>query len=116
MAILEAEYIARSECSRQAKWLLELQQDIHGKDPSPLLINCDNEDGLSHIRKGIIKARMKHSDVYYLKIRGLPGCKTVDYYYVHMEENVEDILTKALSKYMQEKFTKAIGLWYYRST
>ena len=53
MSTLEAEYIACSEGSREAKWLLQLHRDIHGKDTSPLPINCDNQGALSHITTGI---------------------------------------------------------------
>jgi len=65
MSTLEAEYIACSEGSREAKWLLQLHRDIHGKDASPLLINCDYQGALSHITTGIIEARTKHVDVCY---------------------------------------------------
>jgi len=57
MSALKAENIACSVGSSEAKWLLQLHQDIHGKDASPLLINCDNQGALSHITTGIIKAR-----------------------------------------------------------
>ena len=44
MSTLEAKFIACSEASREAKWLLQLQKNIHSsKKDSPLLpINCDN--------------------------------------------------------------------------
>jgi len=54
MSTLEAEYIACSEGSHEAKWQLQLPQDINGNDASPLPINCDNQGTLSHITTGII--------------------------------------------------------------
>jgi len=63
MSTLETEFIACSEASREAKWLLQLQKDIHGKDLPPLPINCDNQGALTLITTGIIKARTKHIDV-----------------------------------------------------
>ena len=65
MSTLEAEYIACSEGSREAKWLLQLHRDSHSKDPSRLPIKCDNQGALSLITTGIIKARTKHIDVSY---------------------------------------------------
>jgi len=61
MSTLEAEFIACSEASREAKWLLQLQKDIHSskKDSPPLPINCDNQGALTLITTGIIKARTK---------------------------------------------------------
>jgi len=56
MSTPEAEFIACLEASREAKWLLQLQKDIHGKDLPPLPINCDNQGALTLITMGIIKA------------------------------------------------------------
>ena len=65
MSTLEAEFIACSDASRQAKWLLQLQKDIHGKDLPPLPINCDMQGDLALITMGIIKAPTKHIEVCY---------------------------------------------------
>jgi len=112
MSTLEAEFIASSEASRDAKWLLQLQKDIHKKDSPPLPINCDNQGALTLITTGVIKARTKHIDVCYQNSRDLHRRRIVNYSYVHTNENVADILTKALTKDKHEKFTKAMGLWY----
>ena len=55
MATLEAEFITCLGASGAAKWLLELQKDIHGKDLPPPPINCDNQGALTVITMGIIK-------------------------------------------------------------
>jgi hypothetical protein len=111
MSTLEAEFIASSKGSHDAKSLLQLHTDIHGKDTSPLPINCDNQGVLSHITTGTIIACTKHIGVCYYNSRDLHACKIVDYSYVHTDENVADILTKALMKNKHEKFTNAMGLW-----
>jgi hypothetical protein len=73
MTTLEAEFIACSETSREAKWFLQLQKDIHGSQKdSPLLpINWDNQGALTLITTGIIKAQTKHIDVCYHNSRDL---------------------------------------------
>jgi len=113
MSTLKAEFIACSEASREAKWLLQLQKDIHSskKDSPPLPINCDNQGALTLITTGIIEARTKHIDVCYHNSRDLHRRQIVNYSSVHTNENVADILTKALTKDKHEKFTKAMGLW-----
>jgi hypothetical protein len=105
MSTLEAQYITCSEGSCEANCLLQLHRDIHGKDASPLPMNCDNHGALSHITTGIIKAHTKHIDVCYHNSRGLQARKIVDYSYVHTNKNVADILTKALLKDKHKKFT-----------
>jgi len=111
MSTLNAEYIVRSEGSREAKWLLQHHRDIHSKDTSPLLINCGHQGSLSHTTTGIIKARMKHIDVCYHNSRYLHPHMIVDYSYVHKNENVADILTKGLTMDTHDEFTKGMGLW-----
>jgi hypothetical protein len=63
MSTLEAEFIACSEASREEKWLLQLQKDIHSTDLPPLPFNCDNQGALTLVTTGIIKARIKHIDI-----------------------------------------------------
>jgi hypothetical protein len=49
ISTLEAEYIAGSEAFREAKWLLQLQKDIHSNDcddTTPLPIYYDNQGAL----------------------------------------------------------------------
>jgi hypothetical protein len=104
LSTLEAEYIACSEPSREARWLLQLQRDIHGPQnqaslpSSPLPIYCDNQGALTHITTGVIKARKKHINVCYHNSRDLHARKIIDYSYVHTNDNVADILTKPLTK------------------
>jgi hypothetical protein len=113
LSTLEAEYIAFSEASRAARWLLQLQRDIHSSpsDASPLLNYCDNQRALTHITTGVIKARMKHIGICSHNSRDVHAGKIVDYSYVHTNENAANIITKMLTKEKHTKFTKAMGLW-----
>jgi hypothetical protein len=111
MLTLEAKFIACSEASREAKWLLQLQNDIHKKDSPPLPINCDNQGAIALITTGLIKARTKHINVCYHNSRDLHRRRIVNYSYVHTNENVADIPNKALIKEKHKIFTKAMGLW-----
>jgi hypothetical protein len=93
MSTLEAEFIARAEASREAKWSLQLQNDIYGKYLPPLPINCDNQGALTLITRGIIKARTKHIDVCYHHSRDLHKYQIVNYSYIlHTDKNVADIV------------------------
>jgi len=110
MSNLGAESIACSEGSHEAKWLLQLHRDIHGKDTSPLPIKCGNQGALSLIPIGIIKARTKHIDVSYHNNRYLDVRRIVDYFYVCTNKIMADIPTKALSKDKHNIVKKAMGL------
>jgi len=67
ISTLKVKFIACSEASREAKWRLQLQKDIHGspKDSPPLPINCDNQGDPTRITTGIIKARTEDIIVCY---------------------------------------------------
>jgi len=110
MTTLEAEFIACSEASREAKWLLPPQKDIHGKDLPPLPINCDDQGALTPITTGIIKPQTEPIDVCYHNSRDLHRRQIVNYSYLYTDDNVADIFTKALTKDKHTKFTKAMGL------
>jgi hypothetical protein len=74
MLTLEADYIARSEVSREVKWLLQLFNDIkhnrnnknskniknnkiiENNNTKPLPILCENEGTLAYSTNGVIKA------------------------------------------------------------
>jgi hypothetical protein len=111
MSTLEAEFIECLEDSREVKWLVQLQNDIHDKDSPPMPINCDNLGALTLITTGIIKSRVKHIDICSHHSQDLPQQRIVHYSDVHTDENVADILMKALTKDKHTKFTKAMGLW-----
>ena len=104
MSTLEAEFIACSEASSEAKWLLQLQKDIHGKDLPPLPIDCNNHGALTLITTGMNKARTQHIDVCYHNSGALHERRIVNYSYIHSDEMVVDILTKALTKDKHTKF------------
>jgi hypothetical protein len=72
MSNVKAEFIACLEASRQAKWLLQLQNDILNKDTPLLPINCDNHGAQPRITMGIIKARTTHINVCYLNSQDVP--------------------------------------------
>ena len=108
----EAEYIACSEASREARWLRQLQRDVSGiiqLPPTP--IYTDSQGALTHITTGISKARTKHIDVCYHNSRNLHEQGIVKYDYINTNDNPADILTKALARDKHEKFARAMGVW-----
>ena len=112
---LEAEYLACSEASREARWLQQLQRDIEdqpdGHIDEPLPIYTDSQGALTHITAGITKARTKHIDVCYHNSRDLHARAIVRYDYINTNDNPADILTKALPREKHEKFARAMGVW-----
>jgi len=111
MSTLKTEFIACPEASGEGKWILQVQNDVHDKDSPLLPINCDDQGALTRLTMGIIKVRTKHIDICYHNSRDLHRWHIVNYSYIHRDENVADVLTKALTKDKHTKFTKAMCLW-----
>jgi len=113
MGTLEAKSIACSEASSEGTWLLQLEKDIDGSqsDSPPPPINCDNQGALTPRTTGIIKARTKDIDVLDRNSQDLHKCRIVNYSHVCTNENVADILIKAVRNVKHTKFTKGKGLW-----
>ena len=119
----EAEYIACPVASREARWLRKLQRDIDdipttddpdGADATdqlpPIQIYTDSQGALAHITTGISKARTKYIDVCCHNSHDLHQRKVVKYDYVNTNDNLADILTKALPREKHEKFACAMGV------
>ena len=120
----EADYIACSEASREARWLRKLQRVLDGTPAtdkpdsakatdrlSPTLIYTDFQGALAHITTGICKGRTKHIEVCYHNCHDLHQWKVVKYDYVKTDDKLADILTKALASDKHEKFPRAMGVW-----
>ena len=108
---LEAEYIACSEASREARWLIQLQKDVNGTTSVEApFIRCDNQGALAIISTGIVKQRTKHIGVCYHNSRDLHARGIVEYTYISTDENVADLFTKPLAIPKHQRFTAAAGL------
>jgi len=113
LSTVEAQYIAYSKASREARWLLHIQRYIYSSpcDQSLLPIYFENQDVLTHITTGVLRARMKHIDVCYQMSGDLYAHKIVDYSSVHMNGNAACRLANVLTKEKNTKFMKAMRLW-----
>jgi hypothetical protein len=60
MSTLEAEFIICLEASREAKWLLQLQNDFHDKDLPPLPVHCDNQGALTYYHEILQSSNEAH--------------------------------------------------------
>ena len=111
---LEAEYIACSEASREARWLIQLQKDVNGTSTTGCedapLIRCDNQGALAIVSTGIVKQRTKHIGVCYHNSRDLHARGIVEYTYVSTDKNVADLFTKPLAIPKHQRFAAAAGL------
>jgi len=110
MPKVEAEFISCSDGSRDAKWFLQLQNDIHNKDSPPLPTNCNIHGPLTSITTGIIIARTKHIEICDKDGRDEQLRRIVDYSYVHTNFNEAYIHRKAFTQDKHMKFMNTMRL------
>ena len=113
---MEAKLIVLASASEEANWLRDLLYEIPlWEKPIPLiLIHCDNTAAIGRVKNRYYNGksrpiRRKHCTVrFYLS----SGIMTVDY--IKFNDNLADLLTKALAKDRVWNTSRGIGLKVYR--
>jgi hypothetical protein len=110
----EAEYMALSDCSRQAVWIKNIQTELGFKD-SITPICADNEGGIFIANNPVQERRTKHIDVKYHHVRDLIEEKRIEIFWVPTDDNPADMFTKNLGHIKFLKFRSMLGLEFYSS-
>jgi len=105
----EAEYVACSEATRKARCLIQLHKDVTSELVIPP-IYCDNNGALKNIRSGVSSAKTKHIDIRFHDSRELHAQGIVKFDYVSTDENLADIMTKALAPERHQRLVANMGL------
>jgi hypothetical protein len=105
----EAEYMALSDCSRQAVWIKTMIEEL-GIVFKTVPIYCDNQGASFIASNPVQESRTKHIDIRYHYIRELVGAKKVETMFVPGEMNPADMFTKNLQKVKFLKFRNQLGL------
>jgi ribonuclease HI len=112
LSTTEAEYVACSNAVREAQWLIQLHKDVTGEDATPVSIFSDSNGALKTIQSGISTAKTKHINIQYHNSRDLQAQGIVNFSYISTNDNLADIMTKALSTDKHRFFTNGIGIRY----
>jgi hypothetical protein len=111
LSTTEAEYVACSEAAREAQWLAKLHKDVVGNLGNPLPVRTDSNGALKNIQAaGYGKSRNKHINVKFHHCRDLHATRELEFSYVSTNDNLADIMTKALGPEKHRGFTEGIGL------
>jgi hypothetical protein len=93
----EAGYMAASQASCEALWLRKMLIGLFGVQLRPTVIFCDNQSCIKLSKNPVFHNRSKHIEIRYHFIRDYVQRGAVELQYISTEEQVTDILTKALS-------------------
>ena len=108
----EAEYMALSDCSRQALWLETLLSEL-GIVIQTVPIYGDNQGSIFNASNPVQEKRSKHIDIRYHFIRQCVEDKKVELLFIDGSENPADLFTKNLGNIKFSKFRQTLGLEFY---
>ena len=94
----EAEYMVASQASCEAIWLRKLLVGLFGLQLQPTVIYCDNQSCIKLSENPVFHDRSKHIEIRYHFIRDYVQKGAIKLQYISTDEQVADILTKALVK------------------
>jgi hypothetical protein len=94
----------------EAIWLQKLLVALFDQELEPTIIHCDNQSGIKLSENPVFHDRSKHIDIRYHFIRDCVQRGAVQLQYVPTDEQVADILTKALMKGKFVYFRDKMGI------
>ncbi|KAE8658345.1 hypothetical protein F3Y22_tig00116971pilonHSYRG00233 [Hibiscus syriacus] len=92
----EPEYMVATEASKYALWLTGLVKEL-GVQQGGVQLLCDNQSTIHLAKNQVYRARTKHIDVRFHKIRELVASGEILFQKVHTDENAADMFTKPVT-------------------
>ncbi|KAK1643694.1 hypothetical protein QYE76_061499 [Lolium multiflorum] len=106
----ESEYIAAATMACQGVWLGRLLGDLLGSAPLVADLLVDNKSAIQLCKNPVYHDRSKHIDTRYHYIRDCIEDGTVTVEYIGTEDQLADILTKALGRVQFQNLRERIGV------
>ena len=108
----EAEYMAMSDCSRQAMWIKSLLSEL-GLTLSAIPIYGDNQGSIFIGSNPVQERRTKHIDICYHYIRQCIEDKNIELMFIEGSNNPANMFTKNLGNIKFSKFRESLGLEFF---
>jgi hypothetical protein len=91
----EEEYMAISQCTKEAIWLRQLLADVGYVQKEATSVMCDNQGCIQHAKNPMHHYRTKHIDIQHNFIREKLETEDICLSYCPTEHMIADVLTKA---------------------
>jgi hypothetical protein len=108
----EAEYMALSDCSRQAIWMKSIFAEL-GMPLGTIPIIGDNQGSIFISSNPVQERRSKHIDIRYHYVRECIEEKKISIFFIDGSSNPADLFTKNLGEVKFTKFRQQLGLEFY---
>ena len=102
--------MATSQASCEALWLRKLMVDLFDMEMSPTVIQCDNQSCIKLSENPVFHDRSKHIEIRYHFIRDYVQRGVVRLQYLPIDQQVANILTKALGRGKYVYFRDKLGV------
>ncbi|GAU31045.1 hypothetical protein TSUD_214810 [Trifolium subterraneum] len=96
LSTTEAEFVVAASCACQAVWLRRVLEQIGESQVNGTAIFCDNSSSIKLSKNPVMYGRCKHIDVRYHFLRDLTKEGVVELKHCSTQEQLADIMTKAL--------------------
>lgn len=106
LSTTEAEYTATAEAIKEAIWSKGILKEL-GVDHNSMVIHCDSQSTICLSKNQTHHEKTKHVDIKFHFIRLEVSKATVKLQKIHKDNNVADILTKAI---LRAKFMFCLNL------
>ena len=106
----EAEYMATSLAACEAIWMRKILVGLFGSHLDPTVIYCDNQSCIKLTENPVFHDRSKHIEIKYHFIKDCVQKGAVKLEYIPTDEQVADILTKALPRGKHDYFSDKMGV------
>ncbi|KAI5348003.1 hypothetical protein L3X38_000890 [Prunus dulcis] len=98
LSTAEAEYVSAAEATSQAKWLRFVLEDFGEEQVEGTPILCDNTSAIAMAKNPVHHQKTRHISMKFHFIREAIQAKEIELIYCKTEDQIADILTKALPK------------------
>jgi hypothetical protein len=102
--------MAASQASCEAIWFRKLLVGLFDQEMSLTVIHCDNQSCIKLSENPVFHDRLKHIEIRYHFIRDWVQRGAVQLQYISTDDQVADILTKALPRGKHVFFRDKMGL------
>jgi hypothetical protein len=109
MSSCEAEYIVVATACCQAVWLARLAEILDREIGRPIL-HVDNKSAISLVKNPVLNERSRHIDTRFHLIREYEASGQISVAFIRTDEQLGDILKKALSRIKFQELCGKIGL------
>lgn len=106
----KADYIAAAYGACQAVWLRNVLSDIGFVQGEGMILFCDNSSAIKLSKNPVLHGRSKHISVRYHFLRDLVAEGTIKMEYCSTQEQISDIMTKAVKREVFKKLRGMLGV------